>query len=392
MSLINSSLKKNETIVSQRLSDSSNNNSSSSSSSSSSDLEIDNDIPKRKNILKKKRNHSNKKNISIKGESHYSIELIDKLQLIISFSLIVSIIYLNNFPVLNKYLSRFLKLHYKYEGTNLYDIGIDDAYIVLSGVVLMTFIRSFSMLFILRPITKLMNINSQKPVQRFLEQGWYLIYYSSSFIFGSYIYYNSPYFLNLDHIWIGWPYDKLSPLTKTYYLFELACWFHQLFILNIEAKRKDHVQMFTHHVITIALISGSYYYYFTRIGNCILVIMDFVDIFLALAKVLKYCGFQLICDLMFLNFLVSWVVLRCGLYNYIFYHTAFKGRDLMKSTECIVGLFQKRCWTNQIIDTFLVLLGSLQVLMIIWLGLIVKVAYKVITGNGADDVRSDDED
>lgn len=366
-----SSLEKNQTVVKQRLANKT--------------------PPKDSDLLK----DEPKKATDDDDKDEYKIAFLDKLQLYSSSLIILSVFLLDSIPAFKPYTSKFLHLQYKYQDSftqNVYDLGLDDLYFVISGVILMTFIRSFTMLFVLRPITKSININSHKAVQRFLEQGWYLVYYSSSFLFGLYIYYNSPYFLNLDNIWIGWPYNRMSPLTKTYYLMELACWVHQLFILNIEAKRKDHIQMFTHHVITIFLVGGSYFYYFTRIGNCILVIMDFVDIFLCLAKVLKYCGFQFVCDLMFLNFLISWIVFRCGLYNYVWYHTAFKARDLMRETECIAVLAGQTCWSDKVIDTFLILLAALQVLMIIWLFLIIKVAYKVITGYGAEDVRSDDED
>ena len=45
---------------------------------------------------------------------------------------------------------------------------------------------------------------------------------------------------------------------------------------------------------------------------------------------LKYAGFSNACDAMFLLFLVSWIVLRHGVYNYIFYHAWYKSVDLMK--------------------------------------------------------------
>jgi acyl-CoA-dependent ceramide synthase len=49
------------------------------------------------------------------------------------------------------------------------------------------------------------------------------------------------------------------------------------------------------------------------------------------------------------------------------------------------------CWNPSIRYYFLALLLTLQVFCCIWFGLIVEVVYKVLTGNGADDVRSDDE-
>jgi Protein transporter of the TRAM (translocating chain-associating membrane) superfamily, longevity assurance factor len=172
----------------------------------------------------------------------------------------------------------------------------------------------------------------------------------------------------------------------------MSFWFQQVFVLNIEQRRKDHYQMFSHHIITCLLIIGSYHYYFTSIGHLILMIMDSVDILLAAAKMLKYSGFSTACDYMFILFLVSWIILRHGVYNVLFYHTWTKLGISMKDTECLVNPNAKRCWTQNIINIFLGLLGGLQILTLIWMYLILKVAYKVILGTGAEDVRSDDED
>ena len=127
---------------------------------------------------------------------------------------------------------------------------------------------------------------------------------------------------------------------KTYYLVSMGFWLQQIFVLNVEKPRKDHYQMFSHHIITCLLIIGSYYYYYFRIGHLILMIMDSVDIF-GSSKMLKYAGFSNACDAMFLLFLVSWIVLRHGVYNYIFYHAWYKSVDLMKNGQCVEGLMQK---------------------------------------------------
>ena len=50
------------------------------------------------------------------------------------------------------------------------------------------------------------------------------------------------------------------------------------------------------------------------------------------------------------------------------------------------------CQTTGVIVTFLTMLLSLQVLLLIWFGMIVNVAWKVVTGAGAEDTRSDDEE
>lgn len=67
---------------------------------------------------------------------------------------------------------------------------------------------------------------------------------------------------------------------KAYLLAQWAFWVQQVLVIHIEERRKDHYQMLTHHFITITLISTSYCYHLTRVGNLILVLMDVVDLFL----------------------------------------------------------------------------------------------------------------
>lgn len=50
------------------------------------------------------------------------------------------------------------------------------------------------------------------------------------------------------------------------------------------------------------------------------------------------------------------------------------------------------CWNPDLRYYFLALLLTLQVFCLIWFGTIAKVVYKVLKGNAAEDIRSDDED
>lgn len=74
---------------------------------------------------------------------------------------------------------------------------------------------------------------------------------------------------------------------KGYYLLQFAFWLQQILVINMEERRKDHWQMFTHHIITSALVSMSYSYYQTKVGNVILCLMDVVDIFLAVSGIAR---------------------------------------------------------------------------------------------------------
>lgn len=92
-----------------------------------------------------------------------------------------------------------------------------------------------------------------------------------------YLMYDSPYWLNLPEMWTNWPLRDLGGTFKWYYLVQFAFWLQQIFVLNIEERRKDYYQMFAHHIITCTLMFTSYTYHMTRVGNVILCVMDVVD-------------------------------------------------------------------------------------------------------------------
>lgn len=92
--------------------------------------------------------------------------------------------------------------------------------------------------------------------------------------------YNSPYWLDFSKLWTDWPNREMKGLFKWYYLVQFAFWLQQIFVLNVEAPRKDHYQMLTHHIITCTMIFIGYGYHFTGTSNVLLCIMDVVDILL----------------------------------------------------------------------------------------------------------------
>jgi acyl-CoA-dependent ceramide synthase len=82
-------------------------------------------------------------------------------------------------------------------------------------------------------------------------------------------------------MWTNWPTTLVDAKIKWYYLVQFAFWLQQLFVINIEERRKDHWQMYTHHIFTISLVLTSYGHYQTKVGNVILCLMDGVDLIFA---------------------------------------------------------------------------------------------------------------
>lgn len=166
--------------------------------------------------------------------------------------------------------------------------------------------------------------------------------------------------------------------------------------------------MFSHHIITILLIVGSYCTHFTRVGNAVLCLMDPSDILLSAAKCLRYCGLQTLCDAAFGAFMLSWMFTRHVLYLCVVWacltvgipRSRYEVASKLSSAAVLAGEKPKlgklsvQAWWEEALPASLsltTLLCALQVLLLIWFGMILRVAYRVISGNGATDSRSDEE-
>ncbi|KAL5120824.1 Sphingosine N-acyltransferase lag1 [Pleosporales sp. CAS-2024a] len=335
------------------------------------------------------------------------------------------------FPRARSRTTKFLHMSYYNPETNMYGCGTQDLPFVLLWCVLFTAARVLVMDYVLDPLARLGGMTTRKGLNRFKEQAWLIIYYTTSWSLGMYIMYNSDFWLNLHGLWEGWPIREIQGLFKWYYLVQWGFWIQQIIVVNIEEKRKDYAQMFMHHIFTTALLFLSYGCYHMRVGIVILSIMDFVDIILPIAKLLKYMGYRTACDITFGIFVISWFVTRHILYMTvcwsIYFDTprdmaqgcyltpnhpltqnasqlfvpisdvaAFEALGGNKPMPNLLKAYTDRngpiCFNPDLRYYFLGLLLFLQVLCCVWFAMVIKVVYKVLSGCGADDVRSDDED
>jgi acyl-CoA-dependent ceramide synthase len=204
---------------------------------------------------------------------------------------------------------------------------------------------------------------------------------------------------------------------KLYYLSQLAFWIQQVAVLHLEHRRKDHLQMLLHHIVTIVFLFGSYSYRQWRAGNAVLVCMDLVDIILPLAKVLRYLSLQRSCDAAFAVFVIAWFATRhffflaiCwSIYEHIETDTMAYGTystitGAMESheggNEIFTNIFQPflspssqtEIFNANIRWLFLGLLLLLQCITVAWFVMIIRVIMRMFRCDGAADARSDGED
>ncbi|KAJ3148454.1 sphingosine N-acyltransferase lag1 [Geranomyces variabilis] len=219
----------------------------------------------------------------------------------------------------------------------------------------------------------------------------------------------------LKHFWIGYPHDhiQLEPKFKLFYFCVLGYWLHHVVALTLEGldrrafekakaqgrtgmpyarSRSDFWPLAVHHAVTVGLVVVSYYTNFTRIGQSIMVVLDVADVLLPLAKILKYAGHTTICDTTFAVFAFSWLVTRHWILL-LFVVSIWRDSliyipETSRAWAPEIGCF----YSKKIYWLFLGFFGTLQVLLVYWLALIVKVVLKVMRGAPAEDVRSDSED
>ncbi|KAI8905700.1 TLC domain-containing protein [Powellomyces hirtus] len=258
---------------------------------------------------------------------------------------------------------------------------------------------------------------------KFAEQTWLLICHSSTFIVGAILMIGKPYASCLwgkregyHYFWIGYPqtHRELDPVFKLFYLTILGYWLHHCYELVTEGlnrraferakaqgqtnipyahNRSDFWALALHHAVTVSLVVVSYFMNWTKGGHVVIVLLDVADIFLPLAKILKYAGHSTICDITFAIFTLSWIVTRHWLLLLVCVTIYSDSLVYIPEGSRHWDPWGEGCfYSMKVYWLFLGFFGTLQVLLIYWLAMIVKVVVKVVRGGAAEDIRSDDED
>lgn len=232
----------------------------------------------------------------------------------------------------------------------------------------------------------------RRKIYRFAEQGWILILYATSLVLVVAVSRKQPFWpWKPEQLWLNYPRTTMDALTKAVYLWEASNYIHQLFVINLEERRSDFAQMLTHHFVTLLLIGGSYACCFHPVGIVVLLLMDPADVCLSSAKLLKYMGCQTLCDIMFAIFMIVWFITRHVAYAFVWW-SCYRDAPAIIHFSDRLDVVSGHALTPMSYVVFLTLLATLQVILLIWFGMIVKVAARVLTQQGAIDSRSDDSD
>ncbi|KAF9968373.1 sphingosine N-acyltransferase lag1 [Mortierella alpina] len=285
----------------------------------------------------------------------------------------------------NSFAKKFLFFQLYDSATETYEKSWEDLYFLLFWVLAFTFLRAVVMTYVLVPMARQLGASTERAIQRFAEQGWSCIYYSCSWVLGMYCLQLTPTWNNwfvwfhTDQFFDSYPLTALPIITKYYYWLQFSFWIQQMFVLCIEAPRKDFLAMISHHLVTVMLITFSLTLNVTTFGTAVFVSMDLADIVLSLGKCFKYIGMpDSICDPIFACFMIIWIYTRHFLYGHIIYAWMLHGGQYYSRTAHY---------------TVTALLLVLQSLMFFWLWSIFRIVYKMFASKGGVvDDRSEDED
>lgn len=219
-------------------------------------------------------------------------------------------------------------------------------------------------------------------MKKFKECCWHLIFYSTVFIYGTFILVKKDYFWKTILCWENWPQQHVGDDVYWYYMIELAFYWSLVFTLFSDHKRKDFKEMIIHHIATMVLMYFSWILNFVRVGTLVLLVHDAADSWLAMAKIFIYTKNKLATDVFFGIFLIIWVITRIVIYPYcLLYCTTVE--------PYLCGLIDVTFGAHQFFNFFLYLL---QVLHLIWTYLIFRIVYRKIAKGNVEDVRSDSEE
>ncbi|TPX71674.1 hypothetical protein CcCBS67573_g06060 [Chytriomyces confervae] len=221
-------------------------------------------------------------------------------------------------------------------------------------------------------------VNNMK--KKFAKAAWKCFVYSVSAVVGFYVLFSDNWWMEPALWMLDFPNPTSSEM-KLYYMIGFGNYMYQT--LSLRTSETDFAAMVLHHSATIAVITASYSFGFTRVGIIILLLHDCSDPFMEYAKCSLYLKMQKRADLFFTIFAAVFIITRNILFPYVIrcahIHTILEDGSRMPSGNPF--------WTNFCLGC----LWILAALNFYWGFLIVKIAVRTaVTGEVEGDIREKD--
>lgn len=221
--------------------------------------------------------------------------------------------------------------------------------------------------------------------QKAKETCWRCFAYFVLFAYGAVVILRTDWFWNNESWLVGYIREQPFPTDlKVYYVLELSFYMSLLATHFRDTKRKDFLQQFVHHLLTIILLAGSYVIAHFRYGSVIMFLHDASDYWLESAKLAKYAKRQRLCDALFVVFALIFYATRWV------YFPLCVALPWTRDNAKLSGPLQSYITFPYI---FLYMCITLMLLHLYWGFLIGRMVYNFTrTGSVEKDDRSDGED
>ena len=274
-----------------------------------------------------------------------------------------------------------------------YQKGVWDMTFIAYYIIVFSFIRQSITLWIFKPFARWWGISNETKQIRLMEQGYAIVYWGSFGLFGLFVMSKQDnWWYQLEHLWIKYPHWIMRPELKTYYLLQFSYWLQQalVMLLKLEKPRKDYYELIAHHLVTLWLIGWSYLVNLTMIGTTVFVAMDVPDTWLALSKFINYLNMDELTTPIFAVFIGIWSYFRLYLSAKTLQSVWYDFKLIPKVAQVWDpprGYWMLGWMRYQIFAPLFLLL----LLNIFWYVLILRIAYRSITGNELADEREEGE-
>jgi sphingoid base N-stearoyltransferase len=276
-----------------------------------------------------------------------------------------------------------------------------DVLVMLVMSVFITVLRFSLNKWVLKPFADWVKLRpSDKP--KFPEAAWKFLVYSVTWSLTLYVVIFSgrhDFFQYPCRIWRFYAFNYDTYFNQTIpsdiywiYMINFGYYMHNLYgTAFMDVKRKDTAMLLFHHVLTLFLLEFSFLVKFYRIGTLVLLLHDVSDMLMEFTKINIY--FKLRNNKKYkLNDYLSSVGFICFAISWWWFRIYWFCVKLLHSTNWCVYIYHKD-GNPRLYTFFNFMLICLEMLHIYWFCIIVKLGYKVLTGqmkDGVEDTREFD--
>ncbi|OQR96317.1 hypothetical protein ACHHYP_16107 [Achlya hypogyna] len=243
----------------------------------------------------------------------------------------------------------------------------------------------------------------RKPIamKKFCDQGWFLVLHTSLTLAELVVMAEETWWQDTKTCWdytsATGAFPSYREAVHTLYVFQLGMYMYVGFSCEfLEEKRKDHLVMMGHHVVTIALIIWSYAVGYLPIGVIVMFLHDISDIPLDFLKMVNYLKLEnregwFVTEVSFAFTLVQWIYFRVYLFpTKLMYSTIWEMRESCMAPDLAADLSilfpspGPSHWLG-----FNVLFLALYLLHVWWTFLLIRILMGVLTV-GANNASKDE--